>query len=756
MVGQTIEAAAKQLRTLALIASFKTWRELDVAGRFIATEVLGGITDSDCFIADVSVLNFNVVYELGFAIGSRKKIVLVRFAGIEDDNKKLSELGIFDTIGWKNYENSSDLVGVIRNVSDLGSIDFSSERINEKAPVYLLDGKFKTDPLVRIVSRVKKAKLFFRSFDPNESQRMSALNAVSNVAQSHGVIVSLLPSEIVDHEYHNLRAAFVAGLAAGMGKHLCFIQFGDEPVPIDYRDIVTVCRHPTQIDEAIAEFAPQVTLAFQGEAPALIAEPRTFLERLHLGASAAENEFQNISEYYVETDAFRRALRGEVRVVLGRKGSGKSALFAHLRNVLRRNRQNIVIDLKPESYKLIKFKEDIFGLLTEGALDHLITAFWEYVLLLEVAHKLLEKDRVVHTRDPSIYEPYRDLSELYDADEFVSEGDFSERMSQLISRIQDDFRSRFGSKVTSLTQAQVTELLYKHDIRELRENICEYLKIKDQVWLIIDNVDKGWQTHGIKRTDLIIIRTLLESTRKIEREFNSRDIFCKSIVCLRNDVYELLVGETPDRGKETKVLLDWTDADSLRELLRRRLIVNDLSSDTDFMQVWRSIAATHVDGEESCQFLIDRSLMRPRELIDCLNHCRGFAINRGHNKIEEEDFRDGIKVHSRDLIQEISYEIRDIWSMVEDIIYMFMDAERTISEEGLQLLFIDFNITEEYWEQVTELLLWYGVLGIFRDNGDPVYIYDLSYDIKLLKTLHGKTKVTVFEINPAFHAGLEI
>ena len=61
------------------------------------------------------------------------------------------------------------------------------------------------------------------------------------------------------------------------------------------------------------------------------------------------------------------------------------------------------LDLRPEGYKLIKFKEEVLDLLSEGTLEHTITAFWEYLLLLEVCHKILEKDRVPHTRNQKLY-----------------------------------------------------------------------------------------------------------------------------------------------------------------------------------------------------------------------------------------------------------------------------------------------------------------------------------------------------------------
>jgi hypothetical protein len=72
------------------------------------------------------------------------------------------------------------------------------------------------------------------------------------------------------------------------------------------------------------------------------------------------------------------------------------------------------------------------------------------------------------------------------------------------------------------------------------------------------------------------------------------------------------------------------------------------------------IAVSLVDGEESSQYLIERSMMRPRFLLNLLSHCRGYAINLGHDKIQPDDIRRGLDAFSTDLIYDIDLEIRDV------------------------------------------------------------------------------------------------
>lgn len=54
------------------------------------------------------------------------------------------------------------------------------------------------------------------------------------------------------------------------------------------------------------------------------------LRQLSIGSRVAEDEVEQLSRYFVETDQWRRMLAGEVDVVFGPKGAGKSAIYTSL------------------------------------------------------------------------------------------------------------------------------------------------------------------------------------------------------------------------------------------------------------------------------------------------------------------------------------------------------------------------------------------------------------------------------------------
>lgn len=758
-IGQVIEAATASVRQTDQKIRFHTWKTLDIAGHFISQEVITSLEASNIVIADISHLNFNVSYEIGYAIGKSKRLLITKNKSLGTKGLRIQDVGIYDTLGYVEYQNSHELLNLIQNQDNSRPLDLPIP-INQKAPVYLVEPPYKTDWAGRIVSRIKKAGYIYRSFDPNESPRLSAYDAISQVAQSYGVIVPLLSSTAEGYEIHNMRAAFIAGLAEGMEKAVCIIQNGNAPVPIDYRDFVNISYDLADVNDIIAEFASKVAIAFQEIVPIKTRGKVPFLKRLDLGATSAENEMRNLASYYLETDQYLKSLRGEAHVVVGRKGSGKSAIFLQIRDREREiNRsKNIVLDLKPDGFKLVKFKEQILSFLEEGTYQHTITAFWEYVLLLEICYKILEKDRQRHIHDHFLFDGYRELSNLYNVEEYDAEGDFAERMSGLMEKVYTEYQAKFGKKEnTRLSSAQVTELLHKHDVKQLQTVLIRYMEHKGALWLLFDNIDKGWPTSGLEHNDLLIIRALIDATRKIEREFGKKNLIINTIVFLRNDVYELLVRETSDRGKEASVVLDWTDPDLLRELVRLRIISNDLDEDIDFKSAWLKIFVSHYKGEETSQFLIDRSLMRPRFLLNLINQCKSFAINLNHERIEESDIEKGLAAYSADLLRDISYELVDVSGISEDVLYSFIGCKPVLTEVEAKDLLTDYGIDEQSIDKIFNLLLWYGFIGMEMDDGSNKYIYDFNYKMPLMKgIIKKKGPNLLFTINQAFWPALMI
>ena len=234
IVGSCIRAAAHRANIRPGVR-FSIWEENDIAGRPLTAPVLKTIEESRVLVADVTRLNFNVTYEIGFSIGMGRRAFLVRNRSVKLEEEKIRRVGIFDTLGYEEYDNKSDLYDILISIQDATPLATSYSH-DRKAPLYLLETPIRNQAMLRIVARVKKARLQYRSFSPSEEMRLSAVEALQHVASSSGVLVPLLAEHMDGSDIHNIRAAFVSGLAHGMDKPTLILQDWDGPVPLDIRN----------------------------------------------------------------------------------------------------------------------------------------------------------------------------------------------------------------------------------------------------------------------------------------------------------------------------------------------------------------------------------------------------------------------------------------------------------------------------------------------------------------------------------------
>lgn len=754
-VNDAINSAQSILKKSKPLLDLCLWTQNDICGRPLTDPIFEHIKSSDLVIADITTLNFNVTFEIGYAIGLNKRILLTRNNNIKHDKNSMDKIGVFDTLGYQSYVNGNELAEFLAN-QDSGCSIPMRQLLNTKAPVYVLRTPQSNDTMLTILSRIKKSRLGFRGFIPDDEPRLSAPKAIDDISTSIGIVVPLLPFLFADAEVHNIRAAFIAGLALGMDKPTVILQPRGGPAPFDVRDIVSTYDRPEDITDILGNFALEVTAKMQ-EGDPLPLPKGNFLAELRLGDSVAENEFPTLYEYYLRTDQFHRASRGEVNLVVGRKGAGKTALFSQVRDSKRANKDNIVVDLKPEGYQLIRLKEDVLDYLAEGAKTHLITALFEYVFYLEICYKILEKDASRHLRDNTLYQSYVELQKQYYSGD-VSEGDFSERLVGVAQTLINTFKTKYGQEETNqrLTATQITELLYKHNIREIKAKLSDYLKFKNSTWLLFDNLDKGWSSHGLSQNDILILRGLIDAARKIQHQMQREKHDFYSLVFVRNDVYQLLVETSADYGKESRVTLDWTDSDLLREVIRRRLISNFETGDITFEKMWNEICISHYKGEDTSQFLIDHSLMRPRNLIKLIGHCRGYAVSMGRTKIEESDIEKGLKAYSLDLVTEADQELTDIIGSDTNLIFHFIGEGKEFKRDGLCKILNGASIAENRHNDVIRFMIYYGFLGVYAKN-NVKYIFDVGYDMKLMDVLLQKAgNESMFILSPAFDAALNL
>lgn len=342
------------------------WEKLANIGLQVDQLIRDRISESSVLLADITFSNFNVYYEIGFALAQEKPIIPLVNTAYHEAKFRAQSTGIFDTTGWLTYENSAQLVAKLQEWNDVSWTPNLKKDKNHLQPLFILDTITKTNARNYIFSAVTNSGVNFRAFDPAENPRLTASHAIGEVSSSAGVIVLLLKSDIVGAHLNNLRAAFVAGLAHGFGLEAQIMQFDDGPAPLDFRDLVTNSKGRLETENHVTEYCQKVLVQNQKSSGRTRKSSLGLLNKIDLGASAAEGEGELLNQYFISTGEYSRALRSAGALLVGRKGSGKSAIAIRATAELSRNKRNLILDLKPAAHNLSDLREQLLSSLDKG------------------------------------------------------------------------------------------------------------------------------------------------------------------------------------------------------------------------------------------------------------------------------------------------------------------------------------------------------------------------------------------------------
>jgi hypothetical protein len=230
--------AVRRANALPLPVMFEPWVFNDIAGAPVISPILAKIDESPFVVADITYLNLNVVYEIGFAIGRGKRAFLVRNKTIDGDKTLVNAVGIFDTLGYHEYDSYEELKDRLSAHIEPTSIPFSTS-LDSKFPVYIIEPSVRDVGINTSISRIKKARYPYRSFHGVDDLRMPAPETTRHVAAASGVILPFQDPATSGSAEHNIRCMFVAGLAEGMSKPALLLVPSTFQAPLDIKDEIT-------------------------------------------------------------------------------------------------------------------------------------------------------------------------------------------------------------------------------------------------------------------------------------------------------------------------------------------------------------------------------------------------------------------------------------------------------------------------------------------------------------------------------------
>src|SRR5271167_4413452 len=113
------------------------------------------------------------------------------------------------------------------------------------------------------------------------------------------------------------------------------------------------------------------------------------LRRISFGAPAAERDIAvGLRDYFVESEAYKRIASRSKTIILGNRGTGKSAIFKILAE-RSKSAGSLVIELNPEHYSY-EMLTSILRSEREGswAKHGAFSSSWRYLILIRVMQEL--------------------------------------------------------------------------------------------------------------------------------------------------------------------------------------------------------------------------------------------------------------------------------------------------------------------------------------------------------------------------------
>jgi len=734
--SETITNACKVVSTQN--NDFVPWVAKDNSGSPLARSVESWLEESESVVADITYVSDNVTYEIGYAIGLGKPVRLIRNDTVSKVDMR--EVGLVDTLLYDNFRTQTDLERLLDSRST-SRLPWHPQPPNKDQPLFVLSPPKPTTFYTALFSAVKKgARLKYRSFNPREIARLTAEEAWEQVSSSFGVVVTWSDTQELESRRNNQRASLIFGMARGRKIPALLIANYRSELPLDLKDQCTSFTDEGDLLGIFREFREDV----QDELNDYTYVPQlqlSLLDSLQCGDPAAENEQDQLSSYFLETQEFINTLDGKTNLVIGRKGSGKSAIFYQVRDRIRANRKNIVIDLSPEGYQLIKLKEMVSRLTGTGVRKEFISAFWQYVLWLEIAYKLLEKDEKPSRRDYNLLQRYDKLKNAFIARVDTGLGDFSERLRLLAENIETRFIDH-ESTLNNLLSSQVLRIIYGTNIAEIKSEILSYLKLKGRVLFLFDNLDR-MRTGGFDDADALLIIGLVESLQNISKQFRRDKFEFQWVVFIRSDVYEFVVRGMADYGKHAQRSLEWQDRGLLARVLEQRIMSTFKGGGETWPSVWHQVGVDMVGGKSALDFIIDASLMRPRYMIKLFEDARRRALKLGNQRIREEDYFVALDELGWNIVEDLSIELSDIMTTARPLLFDLGRLKRCGEKELKNAIAKRVGATDAVIK-VIDVLLWSGAMGI-STGSRPIFIYNCGYKLQFLQsTITSGTKVEFF------------
>lgn len=526
-----------------------------------------------------------------------------------------------------------------------------------------------------------------------------------------------------------------------------------------------------------------------------------FRRNQKIGSADAEDDLF-LGQCFVETGDLDVLLdtADPKSVVLGRTGSGKTALLMRVKS-----RKDNVQFLSPEDLSLQYLSNDgIVKILDESGvnLELFFRLLWKHIFVVElirVRYDLRNDQDFTSFWNRINIKISKDKLKKYSLD-YVTKWnksfwkDTHARITELTEKLAEELQSKLGGKYSDLSaflsKKSSLSSEMKTEIKTIGQEIVDSLQIRElnnlvkiitedmtdnpqkEVFILVDKLDENWVHNNLR---FRLIRALLE----VVKDF-SKIKYAKLIIAIREDLLQRVIANTRSEGFQeekykTFYLNIFWSKEHLFSILEKRINCLIQKTYKGGNISWQELLPDKVDGYPIMDYLINRTLYRPRDLVEFFNYCIDRAD--GLVKLSAGNVKNGEADYSKARVESLTYEWSGMYPQIKELITVLYKEKHSftvnsLSTDAVENLILSANTLDStdpltsqakmvstasevstFKYHVSWILYQTGIVGLVLPTDSKVQWSFRRFSGVVFNDVNDETKI---KINPTFYRALGI
>ncbi|KAA6330575.1 hypothetical protein EZS27_020737 [termite gut metagenome] len=429
---------------------------------------------------------------------------------------------------------------------------------------------------------------------------------------------------------------------------------------------------------------------------------------------------EDIGRYFYFYKEVNQIAQGKKSYVIGRKGSGKTAMSEYLFNM---NNENNVFS-KRLSFADFPYQQ-LYGLNDNRyAKKSEYITIWKYIIYSSVCELMLANSRV--------NEDVRHLlAGTYQKDV----------LTELPRKVEKWTSSNFI--IPNITNTDVDIISWTQKIYLQEDILKEYID-NSTYFILIDGLDDDYTANYRNDPDQFtqynnVITSLFKAIHSIKESFIGKNTKIYPVLFLRDDIFKNIRDNDRTKWGDLSIEIDW-DRDKIRKMLAfriTRVFDPDTQKALPFNEAWLKLFSKYYveyGNKQSKQMhsydFIDRmTQLRPRDYIEYIRACCSRAYLKGASQVSPDIVRSEEKAFSNYLRSETIDEVFPVLPEIETIFTILSEVSTTnsFSIDSFKEAFNNYvqrkELNEANVDYVLQVLFDFNIIGNLPKPNFSVFRY---------------------------------